>query len=992
MIWNRICLMLPTYGRSKTKLPQFVDSVLSCSAIPQRVCFSFCVNWQDFETKQYIENKFSYGESDFQIEVIEESLPKPHLAKFWNMIDEKSRFMDDRTMLSMVGDDMVFKTKNWDSLVLSWCNAFNGIGLFYGDDCHSAHESLAVNHFITRQFREAIKPLPYMCEHYGADMVDVIWHETAKRIGRLFYIPNLKIHHNHCAEGTNWDSTTARLRKELPDQKLIDATSEPYITQCVELMKKNLPAEEMKDENIDVIMTTKDRHELLRRTVSSYISSAATPKKIEVFDDNSKDKAAVVSQVSRIQSGFSVHWSNENLGANYKTPEVLAKKFGSGSKAVFIIDSDTMLSPYWWIRLNCMYRRVKNDKGFAALSLFHCDQFGEKISEHPSMVEQGAIGAFGSLITKEYYRNFIVPAINKDSTQCWDAQASLAAAAAGKKIFVSAPSFMQHLGHSEGAHVGGPHPAFSTDFVGEVDFTMEAELSTRQNKDVMFACFGSYGDCVHASFYANEIISRGFTLVWLTSPKLEPFVKMISPRTQTRIGGIQCPTIDYEYTDTARMVTQYPGFGYYVNAQMSAPSHRGAIVSMSHPAIEYMRKYFSKVMEIEFSVDIFSKVEFKAMAGHVSANTAGDSFIGFDSKSWREEDVMGIIDAHPESKIWLLRHGQTDGLSRQMRRRSLKCDSFVDCVTRLLFGREYFGRQSDLTWAAMLNRGMKKNIIHGDAEVMPIQFSEIDPLAIDVHASLLSKEKEAEVEAQIGAIQDQNGDTYSPKKFDRPLGENKKNVVSFSLWGADQGYIVGMKKNIPLVKKFYPGWICRIYCTPAIYEQLKTDDPDIELIVRDDDGWGGLFWRFEPACDSSLGRVMIRDADSRITMRERSAVDEWEKSRLPFHVMRDHGSHGVPICGGMWGIVPSEFPEFRMKFIQRPHEEAKWGSDQEWLQREVWPVIAKRTLAHDDWLRFPESTPRKFPTSRLNEFDFVGNKITSLDLPMHTILKGERIR
>lgn len=48
----------------------------------------------------------------------------------------------------------------------------------------------------------------------------------------------------------------------------------------------------------------------------------------------------------------------------------------------------------------------------------------------------------------------------------------------------------------------------------------------------------------------------------------------------------------------------------------------------------------------------------------------------------------------------------------------------------------------------------------------------------------------------------------------------------------------------------------------------------------------------------------MRDVDSRLSARDRMAVEEWIQSGEPFHVLRDHPAHcGWPINAGMWGGV-----------------------------------------------------------------------------------------
>ena len=52
-----------------------------------------------------------------------------------------------------------------------------------------------------------------------------------------------------------------------------------------------------------------------------------------------------------------------------------------------------------------------------------------------------------------------------------------------------------------------------------------------------------------------------------------------------------------------------------------------------------------------------------------------------------------------------------------------------------------------------------------------------------------------------------------------------------------------------------------------------------------------------------------RDLDSRLSFREKMAVDEWVESGLRFHVMRDHPSHSMwPMSGGMWGGTRDAMP------------------------------------------------------------------------------------
>jgi hypothetical protein len=56
-----------------------------------------------------------------------------------------------------------------------------------------------------------------------------------------------------------------------------------------------------------------------------------------------------------------------------------------------------------------------------------------------------------------------------------------------------------------------------------------------------------------------------------------------------------------------------------------------------------------------------------------------------------------------------------------------------------------------------------------------------------------------------------------------------------------------------------------------------------------------MSWRFLVAADTDVERYVVRDIDSRLSLREQAAVDEWIESQKKSHVMRDHSSHSL-IC------------------------------------------------------------------------------------------------
>lgn len=181
-----------------------------------------------------------------------------------------------------------------------------------------------------------------------------------------------------------------------------------------------------------------------------------------------------------------------------------------------------------------------------------------------------------------------------------------------------------------------------------------------------------------------------------------------------------------------------------------------------------------------------------------------------------------------------------------------------------------------------------------------------------------------------------------------------KNIISFSLWGDNPLYNEGAIHNIALAKKLYPNWICRFYVEPTTvpaHTIQRIIDSGSELVFRyNNHGTLGSMWRFEVMFDNEVDRFLIRDADSRIYIREVVAVDEWIDSGKSFHVMRDHQHHNISILGGMWGGMTSACGVFKNAYeyeINNPNINTIKGVDQEFLNTYLWGGIRKDYLCHD---------------------------------------------
>jgi len=194
-------------------------------------------------------------------------------------------------------------------------------------------------------------------------------------------------------------------------------------------------------------------------------------------------------------------------------------------------------------------------------------------------------------------------------------------------------------------------------------------------------------------------------------------------------------------------------------------------------------------------------------------------------------------------------------------------------------------------------------------------------------------------------------------------------LISFSLWGTDLKYLQGAVKNAELAQEIYPDWVCRFYVGSSVPYPfiLKLQSMNnVQVVEKPSFGdWKGMYWRFEPASENDVEVMISRDTDSRLSYREKAAVDEWINSDKGFHIMRDHPWHKFPVLGGMWGAKKGAIPDMS-RLINTFSQEDKYGTDYEFFAQEIIPLIKENVLVHDEFFE-----GKRFPTVR-HGFDFVG--------------------
>lgn len=201
-------------------------------------------------------------------------------------------------------------------------------------------------------------------------------------------------------------------------------------------------------------------------------------------------------------------------------------------------------------------------------------------------------------------------------------------------------------------------------------------------------------------------------------------------------------------------------------------------------------------------------------------------------------------------------------------------------------------------------------------------------------------------------------------------------IISYSLWGDNPKYTIGAIRNAQLAQDIYPGWTSRFYIGDTVPEKIINDLKEIPntevMMVNENNNWTGMFWRFSSSYDPNVNISIFRDTDSRLSIREKYAVDEWISSDKTFHIMRDHPFHRFPILGGMWGFKQNN--KYNMQILLNNFNRInEYGTDYTFLGTVLYPLIGEDKMVHD-----PFFDRKDFPSKRQN-YEFIGDVFDSND-------------
>ena len=207
-----------------------------------------------------------------------------------------------------------------------------------------------------------------------------------------------------------------------------------------------------------------------------------------------------------------------------------------------------------------------------------------------------------------------------------------------------------------------------------------------------------------------------------------------------------------------------------------------------------------------------------------------------------------------------------------------------------------------------------------------------------------------------------------------------KKVLSFSLWGNKPMYTTGAIRNAEDAKTVYPDFECWFYVheetvPKEIIEKLQEfDNTKIIFKTGNLNSIKPMMWRFEAIDDPEVEIMMSRDTDTRFTLREKLAVEEWLNSGKIFHIMRDHPCHEQKIMGGMFGT--KKIPKINnwLEIINNVVQTSSYMYDQDFLRMVIYPHIKDNAVIHATFHKH-EPNCRNFPIKYCDKYRFVGEYV-----------------
>lgn len=213
-------------------------------------------------------------------------------------------------------------------------------------------------------------------------------------------------------------------------------------------------------------------------------------------------------------------------------------------------------------------------------------------------------------------------------------------------------------------------------------------------------------------------------------------------------------------------------------------------------------------------------------------------------------------------------------------------------------------------------------------------------------------------------------------------------VLSFSLYGDNPIYTIGCIKNAQIKKEVFKDWEMWVYHNDTVPQNILNDlsELNVKLIdTKENNGFFGSLWRFNPITEPNVEYFISRDCDSRISLRDEIAVNEWIQSDKTFHILRDHPiGHGWPMNAGMWGSKGNSIPNFKdlmINYLINNNRTDDKSIDQCFLRDIIHPIAVNGLFLHDEYFNYERIGQSIKRDRSIDDFAFIGESVDENDIP-----------
>jgi glycosyltransferase involved in cell wall biosynthesis len=205
-----ISILCPT--RNRPHLVQEVyKSILDTITTKPEVELLLHVDNDDQQKATYLNNKW------LNTKII--TGPTSSLGTLYNRLYRHAK----GDILKLTGDDMVFKTANWNQIVQEKANQItDNIFYLYGDVEYNFKSRYALYLFVSRKVVEIVD---YLAPNFLNRCIDSYLHDIAIKTERAFHIPILVEHKHYTNNKRKKDTTDIRLTEKIANDKSMYANT-----------------------------------------------------------------------------------------------------------------------------------------------------------------------------------------------------------------------------------------------------------------------------------------------------------------------------------------------------------------------------------------------------------------------------------------------------------------------------------------------------------------------------------------------------------------------------------------------------------------------------------------------------------------------------------------------------------------------------------------------------------------------------------------------